>query len=528
MMINKKDIYKKIDSILNINTDDISKIFREESSNIMEQSQTHEIGYVKSIADGIAIIEGLFHAFIDEVITFENGISGVVKELTHEYVKVVLFENFKTVKSGMKAFRTQKTVSIGVSNDILGRVVDAFGNAVDGGPKIHVTQDMSIESTAPQISDRKAIREPMNTGIMAIDSMIPIGRGQRELIIGDPQTGKTSIAISTILNQKKYAGTNKEVKCIYVAIGQKTDAVMRVYNMLQAHDAMSYTTIVSASASYAAMQQFIAPYAGCAIAEFFMQQGHDCLIIYDDLSKHAIAYREISRLLGRSAGRDAYPADVFYIHARLLERAACLHDGGSITALPIIETQNDDISAYIPTNVISITDGQIFLNTEMFRICQRPAVNIGFSVSRIGSDAQSKILKKTSKGLRIELSRHQELKNYAEFAGNAIGAEQKQILDDGHKLTLALIQDEGTLYSDAEQAIIILTYKIIVDPNKNAKYIQDDIKEFFNCIKHKHSSMMQYFDKERDITDEFKDRIIEIAHTYIKTRSSQESLNDTI
>jgi F-type H+-transporting ATPase subunit alpha len=518
-MMNKKDAYGQIDQILDFDSKEISRIFEEEASNFVTESHVHEIGYILSISDGIAIVDGLLHAFMDEVIKFENNTEGIVKELTNSYVRVVLFGNFRTIKSGMRAFRTHKTISVGVGYDILGRVVDAFGNPIDGGPGINIEQDMPIETSAPQIPERKAIREPMNTGIISIDAIIPIGRGQRELIIGDQQTGKTSVAVSAILNQLKYVGTPREMKCVYVAIGQKTDSVMRVYNTLKKHGAMAYTTIVSATASYSAMQQFIAPYTGCAIAEFFMQRKHDCLIIYDDLSKHAIAYREISRLLGRGAGRDAYPADAFYVHARLLERAACLSEGGSITALPIIETQAGDVSAYISTNVISITDGQIFLDTTLFREAQRPAVDVGISVSRIGGDAQANITKKTAKGIRIELSRYQELKNYAEFAGNALGKEQRQMLDNGRKLTLALIQSENVLYSEAEQAIVMITYQILVNPEQDLKDIQHNIREFFNFMNTRYTTMMEYFAQERDITPDLIAQIRDIATMYVKSHT---------
>lgn len=518
------NIKKKINDILNINIDDVSKELDEmiNSPHIIEMK---EIGYVKSVADGIVCVEGILDAFIDEIVTFENGVKGIVKELDQVIVKVVLFDNMRGVNAGMKVSRTKQRISVGVGEEILGRVVDVFGNPVDGMGNIKVQAYMPTESSAPQMSQRKAVRRPMNTGIVYIDSMIPIGRGQRQLIIGDAQTGKTSLAISTIINQKRFANTKDKVICIYVAIGQKTDSIVKIHNLLKHEGAMPYTVIVYASASSAAIQQYTAPYSGCAIAEYFMNLGYDCLVVYDDLSKHSIAYREISRLLKRTAGRDAYPADAFYVHARLLERAACMKEGGSITALPIIETQSGDVSSYIATNVISITDGQIFLDSDLFKRGFRPAVDVGISVSRIGSDAQENITKNTAKGLRIELSRYKELRGYAEFAGSAIGEEQKKFLSKGKKLINTLVQNTNQVYSTTEQAILLIVYNIVARESDDFGLVLEDITAFLNFMREHHSDLMEHLDKTLDITPDEIRSITSIASKYI---ASSETKNTNI
>ena len=360
-----------------------------------------EVGSVLSVADGIAYVDGLEDAAYGEILLFEGGIRGMVQELRGHRIGCILFGRVEEVSEGSAVYRTGKTAGIGVSDAMIGRVVDALGAPIDDGGEIPADDYRMIESPAPGIIDRQPVNTPMQTGILSIDSMFPIGRGQRELIIGDRQTGKTSIAIDTILNQK-----GKDMICIYVAIGQKASSVAQIAEMLRKHDAMAYTIIVCASAGESASMQYIAPYAGASIGEYFMNKGKDVLIVYDDLSKHAIAYRAMSLLLERSPGREAYPGDVFYLHSRLLERAAHLSaekGGGSITALPIIETQGGDVSAYIPTNVISITDGQLILESKLFFAGQRPAVNIGLSVSRVGGDAQTKAMKKAAKTIRLDL-----------------------------------------------------------------------------------------------------------------------------
>ena len=520
-----QSIKDRIDEIMNIDLEKISTVFEEEANKVIHESSVKEIGYVESVHDGIVIANGLLYAFIDEVIKFEDDSKGIVKDLSHTQVYIVLLDKFCGVKAGMKAFRTAEKMNVGCSYELLGRVVDALGNPIDGGLEINVEEYMPVMSKAHGLVNRKTVNEPLSTGFIAIDSAIPIGRGQRELIIGDSQTGKTSLAVATILNQRKYFGTDREVKCIYVAIGQKTDSLMRIYDQLKENKALDYTVIVAGTASYSAIQQFIAPYTGCAIAEFFMKRKHDCLIIYDDLSKHAVAHRENCRLLKRGAGRDAYPADSFYIHARLLERAACLKNGGSITALPIMETQNGDVSDYISTNVISITDGQIVLDADLFREGNRPSIDIGKSVSRVGSSAQSDLIKKTSKGLRIELSRYKELKSYSEISGSAIGKDQKKTLDEGQKLTAALIQSELTLYSESEQAIILITYTNIINPLKKIQDIKDDIKKFLDFMHANYAHMMESLEQNRTINKHTITEILNISNQYNTVSTSSTGSN---
>ncbi len=377
-----------------INPDEIISILKEEIKNYDEISKDQEVGTVISVGDGIATVYGIDHAMYGEVVTFENGLKGMVQDVRANSMGCILFGKDTGIKEGTKVARTGKQAGIPVGDKFIGRIVNALGEPIDGKGEIEAEEYRPIENPAPGIIDRKSVTVPMETGILSIDSMFPIGRGQRELIIGDRQTGKTSIATDTIINQK-----GKDVICIYVAIGQKASTVAKVVSNLEKYGAMEYTTVFSATASDCAPLQYIAPYAGTALAEYFMYQGKDVLIVYDDLSKHAVAYRALSLLLERSPGREAYPGDVFYLHSRLLERSSRLSEaagGGSITALPIIETQAGDVSAYIPTNVISITDGQIFLESDLFFSGMRPAVNVGLSVSRVGGAAQTKAMKKAS------------------------------------------------------------------------------------------------------------------------------------
>ena len=385
-----------------INPDEIISILKEEIKNYDEISKDQEVGTVISVGDGIATVYGIDHAMYGEVVTFENGLKGMVQDVRANSMGCILFGKDTGIKEGTKVARTGKQAGIPVGDKFIGRIVNALGEPIDGKGEIQAEEYRPIENPAPGIIDRKSVTVPLETGILSIDSMFPIGRGQRELIIGDRQTGKTSIATDTIINQK-----GKNVICIYVAIGQKASTVAKVVSNLEKYGAMEYTTVFSATASDCAPLQYIAPYAGTALAEYFMYQGKDVLIVYDDLSKHAVAYRALSLLLERSPGREAYPGDVFYLHSRLLERSSRLSEeagGGSITALPIIETQAGDVSAYIPTNVISITDGQIFLESDLFFSGMRPAVNVGLSVSRVGGAAQTKAMKKASGSVRIDLA----------------------------------------------------------------------------------------------------------------------------
>ena len=420
--------------------EEISSIIKAQIKHYKSRLEMKETGTVILVGDGIARVYGLRDCMASELLEFEDGSMGLAQNLEDETVSVALLSNENTIREGSSVRRTGKVLSVPVGEALLGRVVDALGNPIDGKGPVSTAQTRPVESEAPGIIERKSVSVPLQTGIKAIDSMIPIGRGQRELIIGDRQTGKTEIAIDTIINQK-----NTDVICIYVAIGQKSSSVVSLVNQLSAADAMSYTIVVSASASESAPLQYVAPYSGCAMAEYFREQGRDVLIIYDDLSKHAVAYRALSLLIRRPPGREAYPGDVFYLHSRLLERAACVSEeygGGSITALPIIETQAGDVSAYIPTNVISITDGQIFLETELFHAGIMPAINPGISVSRVGGSAQLKAMKKVSGELKLLYSQYRELQSFAQF-GSDLDADTKARLALGERIVEVLKQQRN-------------------------------------------------------------------------------------
>ena len=436
-----------------IKVSEVSAILRQQLEGISTGIRTEEVGTVLQVSDGVARIYGLDNAEANELLQFDNGMEAIVMNLEEDNVGAVLLGPTDQVKEGDIVKRTGRIASINVSEGMIGRVIDPLGNPIDGKGEITgETCEMPLERKAPGVIFRQPVNEPLQTGIKAVDAMIPIGRGQRELIIGDRQTGKTSIATDAILNQK-----NTGVLCIYVAIGQKASSIARVAGDLQKHGAMSYTTIVAATASDSAPLQYIAPYAGTALAEYFMSKGKSVLIVYDDLSKHAVAYRAISLLLRRSPGREAYPGDVFYLHSRLLERAAKLSNelgGGSLTALPIIETQAGDVSAYIPTNVISITDGQIFLESALFNAGNRPAVNVGLSVSRVGGAAQTKAMKKANSNLRIELAQYKDMESFAQFSSD-LDAETRRQLEHGKALTEMLKQPLYQPKSDAEQVVVL-------------------------------------------------------------------------
>lgn len=414
--------------------------------------QINETGSVIWVGDGIAIVYGIDHAMYGEIVIFENGVKGMVQDIRKNEIGCILFGKDTGITEGTKVTRTKKRAGVPVGSAFLGRVVNALGETIDGMGPAKEEAYLPVEQEAPGIAERKSVGVPMETGILAIDSMFPIGRGQRELIIGDRQTGKTSIAIDTILNQK-----GKDVICIYVAIGQKSSTIAKLVNTLKKNDAMDYTIVMASTASDPAPLQYIAPYAGTAMAEFFMHQGKDVLIVYDDLSKHAVAYRALSLLLERSPGREAYPGDVFYLHSRLLERSSRLSEelgGGSITALPIIETQAGDVSAYIPTNVISITDGQIYLETEMFNSGFRPAINAGLSVSRVGGAAQIKAIKKIAAPIRVELAQYRELASFAQF-GSELDAATTEQLAQGERIREVLKQPQYQPMPVEYQVIII-------------------------------------------------------------------------
>lgn len=421
----------------NINASDIISILKSEIEDFDRKSGVQEMGTVVQVGDGIATVFGMQHVMYGELVEFETGVRGIVQNLETKTVGVVLLGSDHGITEGTSVVRTGKRAGIGVSNAMIGRVVDALGSPIDGGEGITAEAYFPIEREAPGVAARKSVSVPLQTGILSIDAMFPIGRGQRELIIGDRQTGKTSIAVDAIINQKE-----QDVICIYVAIGQKSSTVAKIVSTLKKNGAMDYTIVMSASASAPAPVQYIAPYAGTAVAEYFMSQGKDVLIVYDDLSKHAVAYRAMSLLLHRPPGREAYPGDVFYLHSRLLERSCRLSDaygGGSITALPIIETQAGDVSAYIPTNVISITDGQIFLESELFNAGMRPAVNVGLSVSRVGGAAQTKAMKKVAGKMRIDLAQFREMEVFTQFSSDLDPATQA-MLDHGHVLMELLKQ----------------------------------------------------------------------------------------
>lgn len=486
----------------------LMSILKEAIEQFEATSQENEVGYVETIGDGIATISGLDYAMYGEVVVFENGTKGMVLDITTENIGVILFDTEGTIGQGTKVSRTKKQAGMPVSSNFLGRVVDPLGNPIDGLGPIEAAEMRPIEEPAPSIIDRKPVTTPMETGILSIDSMFPIGRGQRELIIGDRQTGKTSIALDTILNQK-----GKDCICIYVSIAQKASTVANLVNTLKKNDAMGFTVIVNSTAADSASLQYIAPYSATSLAEYFMHQGKDVLIVYDDLSKHAVAYRTISLLLGRSPGREAYPGDVFYLHSRLLERSSRLNSGGSITALPIIETQDGDVSAYIPTNVISITDGQIFLESDLFFEGQRPAVNVGLSVSRVGGAAQTKAMKKASGSLRINLAQYREMKEFTQFASDLDDATKRQ-LQHGQVLMELLKQPLNHPMSHADMVIILVVADAGILDDLNSKQVKKEETKLLDWFNENHSEISREINTTKKLDDNLKTRIITLAKQY--------------
>ena len=440
---------------MSIKASEISSIIRDQINNFESQADISEVGTVLKVGDGVAQVYGLDNVQAGEMVEFAGGVQGMALNLEEDNVGIVIFGDDRGIKEGDTVKRTQKIVEVPVGKGLLGRVVDALGNPIDGKGPIQSSESRRIEVKAPGIIPRQSVSEPMQTGLKALDALVPVGRGQRELIIGDRQTGKTAVAIDTIINQKEINQSDDESKklyCIYVAIGQKRSTVAQVVKTLEENGAMEYTIVVSASASDPAPLQFLAPYAGCSMGEFFRDNGMHGLIVYDDLSKQAVAYRQMSLLLRRPPGREAFPGDVFYLHSRLLERAAKMSDangGGSLTALPVIETQAGDVSAFIPTNVISITDGQIFLETELFFSGIRPAINVGLSVSRVGSAAQTKAMKKVAGKIKLELAQYREMAAFSQFASD-LDASTKQLLARGERLTELLKQDQLSLIHISE------------------------------------------------------------------------------
>lgn len=499
---------------------DIVSILQSSVDDFDLKAEKKEIGFVSSVGDGIVVINGLDHAMYGEVVVFDNGVRGMVQNIERNRIGVILFGDEEGIVEGSRAVRTNKMAGIPVGDAFLGRVVDALGNPIDGEGEIVTRDYRPIEQPAPGIIDRKTVNVPLQTGILAIDSMFPIGRGQRELIIGDRQTGKTSIAMDTILNQK-----GKNCLCIYVAIGQKESTIAALVENLKKHEAMSYTCVLAATAADPAPIQYIAPYAATSLAEYFMYEGKDVLIVYDDLSKHAVAYRALSLLLGRAPGREAYPGDVFYLHSRLLERSCRLSDelgGGSITALPIIETQDGDVSAYIPTNVISITDGQIFLESNLFFEGQRPAVNVGLSVSRVGGAAQTKAMKKAAGSLRIDLAQYREMAVFTQFSSD-LDESTKTQLTQGAILMELLKQPLGRPLSLGEQVVtlVLALHKEFLDVDKKeVKSLQNRILQYFE---EKEPEILRNIEISGMLADDLVEQIISVYHDFRKKEAEEQS-----
>ena len=501
-----------------ISATDIISIIQSEIENFDFDTESRETGEVIYVGDGIATIYGIDHAMYGEIVVFDNGVKGMVQDIRQNEIGVILFGRDHGIHEGTKVVRTKKKAGIPVGKGFIGRIINALGEPIDGKGDIKEEDYRPIENEAPGIVDRKSVDTPLETGILSIDSMFPIGRGQRELIIGDRQTGKTSIAIDAILNQK-----GKDVICIYVAIGQKASTIAKLVGTLKKNDALDYTIIVSATASDPAPLQYIAPYSGTALAEYFMYQGKDVLIVYDDLSKHAVAYRAISLLLERSPGREAYPGDVFYLHSRLLERAVRMSDeygGGSLTALPIIETQAGDVSAYIPTNVISITDGQIYLESELFFAGQRPAVNVGLSVSRVGGAAQTKAMKKAAGSIRIDLAQYREMEVFTQFSSDLDENTKKQ-LAHGRALMELLKQPLGRPFTMAEQVITLVAANAHVFSDLPVEKIKAFRLGLLDDFAKNHADIIGRLDSSKDLADDVKDAIIQAANEY-----KQRSLED--
>jgi F-type H+-transporting ATPase subunit alpha len=507
---------------MDIQPSEISKILKEEIKNFGSDSEITEVGQVLSIGDGIARIHGLDNVQAGEMVSFADGTKGMALNLEDDNVGVVLFGSDAEIKEGDTVKRTKTIVDVPVGKELLGRVVDALGNAIDGKGNITSEKRSRIEVKAPGIIPRKSVSEPMQTGLKAIDSLIPVGRGQRELIIGDRQTGKTAIAIDAIINQKSINESGDESKklyCVYVGIGQKRSSIAQIVKTLEEAGAMEYTTVVTASASDAAPLQFLAPYTGCSIAEYFRDNGMHALIIYDDLSKQAVAYRQMSLLLRRPPGREAFPGDVFYLHSRLLERAAKLNDdqgGGSLTALPIIETQANDVSAFIPTNVISITDGQIFLETELFNQGIRPAVNVGLSVSRVGSAAQTKAMKKVAGSIKLELAQYREMAAFAQF-GSDLDASTQKLLNRGSKLTELLKQNQYSPMSVAEQVVSVFAGVNGYLDDLELNQVKDFESKLSDLIKSSHSGILESINSTGNLDDEIKNKLSKIIEDFKKT-----------
>lgn len=498
---------------MSLNPAEISKLIKAQIQNVDKDVEMNESGTVLSVGDGIATVYGLKNAMMSELLLFPHDVYGMVMNLEEDQVGVVLMSDDPDIKEGDTVKRTGHVVEVPVGDGMLGRVVNALGQPIDGKGPIEGTRLRPVERVAPGVMTRKSVSVPLQTGLKIIDSMIPIGRGQRELIIGDRQTGKTAIAIDTIINQK-----DQNVQCIYVAIGQKASTVAQIVEKLKQFGAMDYTTVVVSTASEAAPLQYIAPYSGCAIGEEWMEQGKDVLIVYDDLSKHAVAYRAMALLLRRPPGREAYPGDVFYLHSRLLERAARLnehHGGGSLTALPIIETQAGDIAAYIPTNVISITDGQIFLKTDMFNSGLRPAVDSGLSVSRVGSAAQVKAMKQVSGSLKLELAQFAEMEAFSKF-GSDLDAATAEVLNHGNRLTQLLVQPQYAPLSMPEEVLALFTGKYKYLRTIPVDKVQDFENQMLMFFKTEHPEILEEIAQKKALDDELTGRIRDLMDKFLE------------
>lgn len=494
---------------------DIIPLIRETVENWTPKAIAEEVGEVLTVGDGIATIGGLKNATYGEILVFASGVKGMVQDLREDEIGCILFGSDEEIFEGSLVKRTGKTAGVPVGDDFVGRVINALGAPIDDKGEIHESDYRPVENPAPGIIDRQPVCAPMETGILAVDSMFPIGRGQRELIIGDRQTGKTAIATDTILNQK-----GKNVICIYVAVGQKASSVAQLVENLRIRGAMDYTIVVNASASESAPMQYIAPYSGCALGEYFMNKGRDVLIVYDDLSKHAIAYRSLSLLLERAPGREAYPGDVFYLHSRLLERSAHLSNekgGGSMTALPIVETQSGDVSAYIPTNIISITDGQIFLESDLFFAGQRPAVNVGLSVSRVGGDAQTKAMKKAAGAIRLDLAQYREMEVFTQFASDLDDATKAQ-LTYGQGLMQVLRQKQYSPYTQAQQVIILVVVLNHLFQNIAPGKVSEELSRMLDYFGENHPDIVDEIQTSGVLDDELREKIINIAKTFLQGR----------
>ena len=506
----KAAVSKKVSGI-SFSEENIISILKSSVEDFELEAKNKEIGIVNWVGDGIVSVDGIDHACYGEIVMFDCGVKGMVQDVRRDEIGVILFGRDTEIHEGSRVVRTGRMAGIPVGEGFKGRIVDALGAPLDGKGEIEADGYRPIENPAPSIVDRKSVSVPMETGILSIDSMFPIGRGQRELIIGDRQTGKTSIAMDTILNQK-----GKDVICIYVAIGQKASTVAKLVNNLKKGGAMDYTIVVSATAADPAPLQYIAPYSGTALAEYFMYQGKDVLIVYDDLSKHAVAYRAISLLLERSPGREAYPGDVFYLHSRLLERSSRLTPeagGGSITALPIIETQAGDVSAYIPTNVISITDGQIYLESELFNAGQRPAVNVGLSVSRVGGAAQTKAMKKAAGSIRIDLAQYREMEVFTQFSSDLDDNTKKQ-LNHGRSLMELLKQPLGHPFSMAEQVITLVAANAHIFSDLSVDKVKQFRLDLLKDFEMNHSDIISQIESAKSLEDDLREAIVEACNQF--------------